>query len=664
MILAPGDTFDGIYNNDDLEGQVKRYMSTLMDITGGVPYQKFTHIPKRVKIPEEFNTVVSSITNAKIRKEAEKWWDGERDRIANGHEGMCGLQYFYYNRYMDKKVGHVDFRRHDNEVNSLWERCIYGDLKGKGMVYIGRRREGKSNKMGNLMNHQVIRRKGITMVISSKTEDDAADVILQGKVMYAFDRLPIELKPDVLKRSGAETYFARKERDAKGNVVFEGKHNHIIASTPKSVAIEGNTLAIWIHDEAGKTENLQSLADNSLPALADAEGFKREGFALIVGVAGDFDKHGDDFKMLFNAGDSYDLIRYFSPGWSGGNCDPFGNEDIEATVRWILKNRIRIIKNKELKISEREKRLNTVMQQYPLTVEEALLNTAGCKFDAKALEDQDKWIIKNGFELMRGETKFSDPAMKMPVYTPDLNGQVYMAEPPMRNFNYIAGIDCYGLKRQEKTGSSGATVIYKMDNKMLDPLSRDRLMANFHELTPEDQITTLLTLGGLPVAFYSDGPKNPKTFAKKSAALIRYYQYVSKMSFPLKTLIEREPPIIFDYFDTHHNDLIAMQPLKATDKMTYANLTKPGMDMKEYWAEKRLEMLNWFVNNHVDKFLFRDVISLMLRYNDEKPDKKYDEVDGLGLALILNSDPRIQKLNRAPKVNKGKKKSVIGFRRM
>lgn len=663
MIIGK-ESFDGIYMSGEVDKELKHYMNHLMDYTGGVPYERYTEVAERVKIPDGYNCDYTKVQNRTIRQNMERFWKAEKKKIKHGHGPMCGAQYNYFNYFKDR-TRPIAFRRHDNNVHQLIMRCVTGDLKGKGLNYLGRRREGKTNKLGNVICYYGMRMKGGTFIISSKTEKDAQDVILQGKIKYALDRLPIPIKPKKLKDNDGEIYLGEKMKDERGDSYIGGLNNHIIASTPKAVAIEGQTVRLWAHDESGKTQYFRQLVDNSLPALAGEEGFDREGFVWLIAVAGDFNKHGTDYKDIWNSSHTsmYNLIKFFSPGWSGGAVDQFGNEDIEKMVRKILIERKDILNNKEETIAKREIALYKRMQQYPLTVEESLQSAAFCKFNARLLEEQEKFLLKADFHPITGDINFVDPTERMPRWNPGV-GPIQLIETPQQGSNYVAGIDAYGLKRQDQTGSEGGCVIWKMPNVTISPVDRENLWNEFKEASYEDKIATIKLLGPLPVALYHDGPRNPNVFAKKCAALIKWFHYESKMQTPLKALIEREPPIIFDRFDQKHKLHIAFQPLRPGVKPTFKELTKLGIDLKGYWAEKRLEQLNWIIDNYVQFILFPDLIKKLQTYNDEKQDKKHDIVDGLGLVGILLTDPRIQAIN---KINHGatpkKRKAKVSFRR-
>jgi len=319
---------------------------------------------------------------------------------------MCGLQYRYFNFHkLHGAKGETKYRRHDNWLFKLMERCAWGDLKPYGIVAFGRRRFGKSSTAGCFAIEASSRVKGGTLIMTSKTEDDAQRILIGEKIQYQYNNLPYPLKPSTLKSSMGQIHFGLRTKDEAGNPIIDGLDSKIIGKTPKATALEGSTLIGWFHDEAPKTDKFGDLLANTLPALADADGFDRDGFAYVTGVAGDFGKHGNDFITFWNSAEEQKFIRVFIAGWLGGQTreeikkagkkledtmlvDEFYNEDIAHNVRVILRSRRKIMQSKSMSSGEKESLIRKNMQQYPLTIEEAFRSSSLSKWNTQNIDAQ------------------------------------------------------------------------------------------------------------------------------------------------------------------------------------------------------------------------------------------------------------------------------------
>ena len=207
----------------------------------------------------------------------------------------------------------------------------------------------------------------IDVIVTSKTEEDAKRVLISEKLQFIYQHLPTPLKPTILSTSMSTFHLGKREKDESDNTIITGRNSKVVAKSPKPEALEGGTLWAWICDEIGKIANLYDLYSLTNPALFDANGLKREGLVILTGVAGDMEKFSD-VLTLWKSAKEEQLTRIFSPGWTSLFIDEFGEEDVEAAVKFILSKRHEVIKNKTLSASKRETRLVDLQQQFPQTI--------------------------------------------------------------------------------------------------------------------------------------------------------------------------------------------------------------------------------------------------------------------------------------------------------
>lgn len=652
--------FDGIYDGIDVEKELAAYLKQLNDYCGGHPYIAETRRRKKIKIPEGYNIPIHGDNATTFRqlplekqKKISKFWEREDRRMRNGYEGMCGLQYSYYNhgklRGGKTREGETQYRRNDNEFFHLVEACIYGDndyFKGflhKGILEVGRRRSGKSSKIGQIVLELLRRHKDVDILVTSKTEDDADRVIIGDKVQYMYQKMPLPLKPSELKTNNGELYLAKRSKDEAGNTILKGRNSRVFSTASKPEGGEGSTIIAWIHDEGPKTPKFMAMFLQVIEALNDADGWQREGFFYGTGVAGDFDKFGTDYITIWNSAPNYQLIRWFTPMWVGLEKDEFGNENIELAVRKELTERHSILNNKSLRAYDRELQIRSRQQKFPLTVQEAFLSGSGNLFDVKKINQRKQSLIDDPVHYHVGDMEWASElkGMKATFCGNELGGRVTVLEPPQSGGKYGVDIDCYGVS-QIGEGSDGVAIVFKYKNTLIDPIARERTITKVQEAkTNADILEAHLMLGHLPVAIYQDRPKDPKVFADRTIMLGIWYSQVAQNAVPVKFLPETQPSTIFDYMLTNYPHLLMPSPLRPDKVPTRMDLMKKGIDMKGYWAEKRLEMLQHYFEHYLSYIYFMEILEKAPTYDPDDRRNKHDIIDALGISLIRATDPRI-----------------------
>lgn len=662
--------FDGVYNGENIEAETKKYLHQLseyMELPEGEYYKKETKVRKRLVVPEGYDVPADSDAyygySVEKQQKVELFWGEVRRRMRDGYDGMSGYMWTYFNfGWLKAKSGRivVKYRRNDNDIFWLMDACArhdnqrYSGYFGSGIIEIGRRRLGKTSRIGGKIYHDMVFEKDIDIIVTSKTEADAADQIINQKLMFFFDRLPYRLRPSVLHRPLGLLHLGKKVSDPGNKKGFRigGKNTRVFSRASRPEASEGNTINSWYADEIGKTAGFEDTLLMIYPALADEDGYKIEGFRYLTGVSGDMADF-PDAERIWKSAEDFGLIRWFSPGWYGVYCDEDGNEDVEKFVREELTKRHKILTNKSLTPAERDKKIRTRQQQYPLTVEESYLGSSTGKFDTDRINAQIVRLEDNPIEMMSGDIDWDIPGSTVKM-TPNIAGKVSFIEPPKSGCKYIIGVDAYGLKQTDE-GSKGAAWVFKLRNSNLSPIDQDHILGELSRTSnAEKRMKLHLELGHLPVAYYEDAPRNPKQFADKVAALARYYEKfgngkTNMFRDKVMILTETQPSIIFDYLLEHHSSRVMRSPLRPDKVATKNDLyNKYGLDMKGFWAEKRLGEISSYIENFCDRIYFPLFLNKSLTYDPEKKRNKYDIVDSFGVSLIMISDPRIKALTVEP----------------
>jgi hypothetical protein len=388
---------------ESIKDITKRYMDTL---------EQHGYMPKPNLIKHKRITLPQSLLHLKTKEEREERQLEYFRRWKNGHDALNGTMYSYvnYTSILDRAGGggiRPEYREYTNKTFELIESCLYGnsnyfgDNRGHGIIWLSKRGLGKSAELGHAMNTVISVNKEVTALLTSKDEA-ASDSFLQQKVKFNFYRYPSYLRYSEIENNRGVYHVGKKTKDKDGNTIILGNDSRIVSRAPTPESLEGYGARIWGHDESGKTKNLLQLVDNTLPALNGKDGITRVGVPILTGVAGDFDKFGQDYIELWDKAETRDLIRWFVPAFAGMHVDDYGNEDIEKAVFEIMTKRYKLFQyNNDQQLAEE-------MQKFPLTPEEALQSTGTSIFNKTKLFHQSKVLASNDNYMREGELNWDD----------------------------------------------------------------------------------------------------------------------------------------------------------------------------------------------------------------------------------------------------------------
>lgn len=376
----------------------------------------------------------------KSKQEEEMWQIEEINRCINGHNGMCGSMYFWFNYcridIRGKGQGLPEWRTCDHEFFKLVESCgPCGQNAGKGVIAVKRRRAGFSWKAGGFAAWAAMFFLDRSIGMDSKTELDSK--ILFDKVRKIYNRLPDFLRTAT---DGGYTQssirFGKKDKET-GRIT--GNESEVFSKPPTDSAYEGLGMDYWFSDEAGKKENLMTMWGLTEDCLDDESG--RIGVPIIFGTAGDVDKGSNGLQEMWKNSNSYGLIKFFFPGWAGKNVDKYGNDRVRDEV-------LKILKIRNLKLTTEAKNYFDYVQKQPLNIDDALqLRVTGgighignIKKQQKSLDDNPR---KKRVGMFRWGRKGEDPVVFDPgIGTPDLQWWIYEnPDPDLTKKHYLSATD-------------------------------------------------------------------------------------------------------------------------------------------------------------------------------------------------------------------------------
>ncbi len=431
------------------EEEIARYLS----ITGNLP--KNTILYKHVDIPKDMDKL-----------KFQHWGTEEIRRCKEGHNGMVGKMYFFYNYcYIQgqKKRIRPDFR----VIDAVWFAQVEACQKSNewGIICVKRRRIGASWKEASDVLHDCLFNTNFNVGMNSKSDRDS--IALFNKVKFIYEHLPPFLRIPTTK-SNTKNFidFSYVVKDNLGNKNTKGNFSTILAVAPTDNAYEGLMLTKWICDEAGKIKNLAVLWQYTEDCLMQET--RRVGMPIIFGTAGDIGAEGRDLEYMWRNADKYKLKKFFFAGWMGLACDEYGNDNKEECIRWIVYERHR---REGLRVEE----LNTFIQKYPLTVPEAFtVTTSAGVGNVIKIKAQQHSLRENPVKAVNGWFRLSPNGKAS--WVPDPRGKCVIYEHPKENVEslYIGGCDpadhndtydevsdlcLYIMKRQE--GTDPARIVFE-----------------------------------------------------------------------------------------------------------------------------------------------------------------------------------------------------------
>lgn len=608
----------GLFLDSDVEAETRRYMNMLRRASkDGEIYKPNKTKYTRIEIPTFDDEI-----------EKKRWGLEQIRRCKEGHNGMSGKHYYYFNFWnilsaTGKKLNPT-WRRIDSEMFFIIESFLRGERKGKGLITLKRRRVGMSCISGAAADHEIRFYPFSTIGIQSKSETDI-QIYLNEKIKFGFDRVPYFLyqEPGRYYKMGVKLGSTMKEKQKNGTIrnVPKGAQSEIICKTPMDTSWEGSGLKWWMCDESGKVNNVRQMFDLTIPCLCDDEGFNLNGFPWLFGTAGDITDEGEGHKYLWYHADEYDLIRHFVPGWVGRNMDEYGNEDVEKSVRETLEKRYKMRNN--------EQSLANEIQKYPLTPEEAFRQGSSAIFPTVIINERITELEKHPIPMHKGRFEWKEEGVK-PIFIPSNEGKVHILEHPQKIENlYVAGADPYDHRKKEGSGSAGSMWIYKQPIEP-NPLEMEEIEKNYSEASFEEKLKILLSLGNLPILGYTDQPENPNDFYQQCLMAIIYYN--------CKILIEKNRVRMIGHFeDNGYGQYLERKPGRINQGIKRASRDK-GLYMDADWKAYGIGLSHNKFSHHCNSIYYLDLLNDALTYDPDVQKKKGDRVDAHNITLVYLQD--------------------------
>ena len=544
----------------------------------------------------------------------QEYWEQELDRCINGFKpkGMkkiSGKYYFYLNYYKilgnDGTTGSRKtlispwYRQMDHEYFDTFEQC---KKDGTGMIVIKARDKGFSYMNSGMIAHEYTFFPFNDVGIAAGLQA-TADAFFD-KTKKGLNGLHSNFKHSVLRDTDGILRSGYKQKNKDGKWEIGGYQSTIICRTMDNPEVfKGERVSLMIFEEAGEFKHLKNAYMSSKACFMD--GNLQFGVPIVGGTGGDITKASKDFMDMYYESDAYNLVPMFIPA----SRAYYGFFDVQSGAEYVQEAKDELIEEREnIAASGDREAYNLHIQNYPLTIQEAFLNTKTARFDNSLLNAQRSRILGSKdyrSQIQQGflDWEFDKDEKFVIRWRPHPEGPYKILHHPQEEYNHldIGGIDSYDQDQAGASDSLGSAIIYR---RFLDT-------DNAHDLV---------------IAEYTDRPEKKEDFWDGCLKLAIYYN--------AKMLVEYTKIGILDYFKRMN----ALKYLKEKPESAHNPGTKTrnryGVHMNKQVKALMEDLIDDYIRESVEDIWFLDLIEELSVYGT----KNTDRAIAFGLCLIHNVD--------------------------
>lgn len=529
---------------------------------------------------------------------------------------ITGIHWYYLSCYhMD--IGLPRYRDKDRELFYFWDYNVE-DPESFGIVYVTKRRSGKSFTAGCIALEAASRSENFWAGIQSKTDEDAK-ILFRKTIINAYRKLPSFFRPlSDVPLTGKVPATGLKFSTGKLELDEEELMSGIDFRSSGVTAYDGQKLGYYLHDEIGKV-TLLDIRDrwNVVKyCLLDDQG-KIIGKSFHTTTVEEMEAGGSQMLDLWKNSNQYEkkgkrtasgLARFFVAADETRHLHPrYGIANKELARAEILEERE--------SLKEDPRALSSAKRKEPLDEKEAFQSDSSvCVYNPILLNDRLDILKWSKSRLKKGNFQWKDGVRDTEVeFKESVNGRFLIAEmpakpnafekkgsslKPMNSSMYSAGVDPFShqtvSKSHESRASNGAMVIFKKAN----PLSPTEFDMS-------------------PVLYYCNRPESPETFYEDVRMALCFYG--------CNALIENNKPGIIYYLEEKGcADFCFMPPDKNTRGLSATLKTTTYM----------AELTDQYINDHINNVWYEGLIEEWLQF-DPGDTTKSDSAMAAGYALML-----------------------------
>ena len=573
-------------------------------------------MPRAKSDPQRYRPVVNN-GHPDLNPESvayQEYWEQELDRCINGFKpkGMkkiSGKYYFYLNYY--KILGNDGTKGSRKTLISPWYRQMdheYFDLfqtckdEGKGMIVIKARDKGFSYMNSGMIAHEYTFFPFNDVGIAAGLQA-TADAFFD-KTKKGLNGLHPNFKHSILKDTDGILRSGYKQKNKDGKWEVGGYQSTVICRTMDNPEVfKGERVSLMVFEEAGEFKHLKNAYMSSKACFMD--GNLQFGVPVVGGTGGDISKASKDFMDMYYEAEAYNLIPMFIPAsraYYGYFDINTGEEKVKEAESVLLEERETITNS-----GDRDA-YNLHIQNYPLTIQEAFLNTKTARFNNSLLNAQRSRILASKdyrSQVQSGylDWDFDNEENFIVRWRPHPDGPYKILEHPAPEYKDldIGGIDSYDQDKAGASDSLGSAIIYR-------------------------RFVNTEYASDYVIAEYTDRPEKKEDFWDGCLKLAMYYN--------AKMLVEYTKIGILDYFKRMN----ALKYLKEKPESAHNPGTKTrnryGVHMNKQVKSLMEDLMDDYIRENAEDIWFLDLIDELANYGTRNTDRAI----AFGLCLIHNVD--------------------------
>lgn len=540
-----------------------------------------------------------------------EFWDEQIKRCKEGYKPkglarITGKHYYYLNFYKilgssgekgnsRKTLISPWYRDMDKLYFDLFDRC---KKEGKGMIVIKARDKGFSYMNSGILAHEYTFYPFNHVGVAAGLQVTATSFF--DKVKAGLNNQQSSFRHSVLKDGDEILRSGYKIKDKEGKWGTAGFQSVIHCRTMSNPEVyKGERLAVMVFEEAGEFKELLNAYMSSKACFMDGD--VQYGVPIIGGTGGDIEAASKDFMDMYYNAEAYNLIPLFIPAsmcYHGYFDKETGISDVEGSTNALK------LRREQLHAAGNQKGYNLELQNYPLSVEEAFLQTKNSRFDVARINAQRSDILSD--ESLRGQIQNGRLEWQMEGmgvdFILDKHGPYKILAHPKTELSGldIGGIDSYD-QDQSSTESLGSAIIFR-------------------------RFFNTEIAGRYPIAEYTERPDTAEEFWDGCLKLAVYYN--------AKMLVEfTRIGVIGHFLRAGGKDYLKERPSTAHSPKT-VNRNKYGLQMNKHTKAVMDQFMDQYIKENCQDIWFIDLLDELAVYGLRNTDRAI----AFGLCLVHDID--------------------------
>ena len=607
--------------------------------------QKF----ERILLPEDYRKK----RNIEEKREVQdsEYFDPELEEIRSMHwkYRLCGFWFmnngvetyitgthWLYLNWCATNVGYMKYRKHDRLLFYAW-RSIEDDPNCGGLVYITRRRAGKTYIAAAIEYDRITTSKNKVGGMQSKTDDDAKSIY--DKIVNYFTNMPHFFRPNYDWSKGTRPAKALKffNPSTKGKLSDKEEADNELKSiinfgTSNPYFYDGQALYSYTLDEFGKPQKSDTWQTWQVVRYCLNQDGEWIGKAFVTSTIEDLDTTGQAPKLIWKNSNQLerDANGETKSGlysiFFGAHETTFLKEDVQGQEHGEpdVDKCLEFYNNRRDAMKSDLKQLYNEVRKNPFTIEEAFtLNGDQCIYNAALLNDRHTVLSWKENLTTRGNFVWENGVRDTRVtFEPNPNGRFEVCSllpddtsnkvlkrgeifQPNGSLRHVMGVDPFDHNiTEDGRKSNGAGVVLRK----YDAASKDLYNYAF-------------------VASYVSRPDSAPEFYEDMLMMAVYYGCF--------ILFENQKVNLMHYFnDRGYGDFLMWLPERL----------QPGIASSPKTIQQIAELTEAYINGYIDKVFFKNLITDWLDFRIDKT-TKFDFAMAVGYCLIADQS----KVERADK---------------